>query len=340
MLNPGQAGYDRERVEQFYRTAKDRIGALPGVESVSWASNLPLFSSPSRRLAIDGRPDSMDGGALTVVNAVDVDYFSTTGIAINRGRAFTEGDRPTGLPVAIINETLARRYWPGRDPIGQRLSFVGDGAPRQIVGVAETVNYDEIGEAPQPCVYLPLAQNFTDLVVLHVRTRTDPAAVMAVVQREVQTIDDRLDVGDVRTIHKVIEQALFGATMSGGLLGVFGLLALSLASLGMYGVMAYTVSLRRREMGVRLALGADPGTVLRLVLRDGLKLVSLGLALGTAGAVGISLLLSRFLYGLSAFDPASFTIATAVLLTAAAAACYFPARRASRLDPLTVLRSN
>jgi putative ABC transport system permease protein len=340
MLNPGQAGYDRARVEQLYRTAKDRIGAIPGVESVSWASNLPLFSSPSRKLAIDGHPDSIDGGALTVVNAVDVDYFSTTGIAINRGRAFTDGDRPTGLPVAIINETLARRYWPGRDPIGQRLSFVGDTAPRQIVGVAETVNYDEIGESPQPCVYLPLAQNFTDLVVLHVRTRADPAPVMAVVQREVQTIDDRLDVGDVRTIHKVIEQALFGATMSGGLLGVFGLLALSLASLGMYGVMAYTVSLRRREMGVRLALGADPGTVLRLVLRDGLKLVGLGLAVGTAGAVGISLLLSRFLYGLSAFDPASFTSATAVLLTAAAAACYFPARRASRLDPLTVLRSN
>jgi predicted permease len=340
MLNPGQAGYDRARVEQLYRTAKDRIGAIPGVESVSWASNLPLFSSPSRKLAIDGQPDSIDGGALTVVNAVDVDYFNTTGIVINRGRAFTDGDRPTGLPVAIINETLARQYWPERDPIGQRLSFVGDPAPRQIVGVAETVNYDEIAEAPQPCVYLPLAQNFTDLVVLHVRTRVDPAPVMAAVQREVQAIDDRLDVGDVRTIHKVIEQALFGATMSGGLLGIFGLLALSLASLGMYGVMAYTVSLRRREMGVRLALGADPGAVLRLVLRDGLKLVGIGLAVGATGAMGISSLLSRFLYGLSALDPASFASATAVLLIVAAAACYFPARRASRLDPLTVLRSN
>src|SRR4029450_9902615 len=145
---------------------------------------------------------------------------------------------------------------------------------------------------------------------LHVRTTTDPAHVMAVVQREVQTLDDRLDVGDVRTIHKVIEQALFGATMSGGLLGVFGLLALSLASLGMYGVMAYTVSLRRREMGVRLALGADPGTVLRMVLRDGLKLVGIGLTVGTAGAVGISSLLSRFLYGLSARRPASLRGAT------------------------------
>ena len=341
MLNPGQAGYDRGRVEQLYRTVKDRLGALPGVVSVSWASNLPLFSSPSRKLSIEGLTDRGDGsGTLTVVNSVDADYFSTSGIAINRGRPFTEADRASAMPVAIINETLARRYWPGRTPIGEQVSFVGDTVMRQIVGVAETVNYDEIGESPQPCVYLPLAQNFTDLVVLHVRTKADPAPLMAAVQRQVQAIDNRLDVGDVRTIRKVIDQALFGATMSGGLLGVFGLLALSLASLGMYGVMAYTVSLRRREMGVRLALGADAGTVMRLVLGDGLKLVGIGLALGTLGAVAIGTMLSRFLYGLSALDPASFAGAALVLMVVAAAACYFPARRASRLDPLTVLRSN
>jgi macrolide transport system ATP-binding/permease protein len=341
MLNPGQAGYDRTRVEQLYRTVKDRVGALPGVVSVSWASNLPLFGSPSRKLSIDGvTTGDKDAGALTVVNSVDIDYFDTAGIAITRGRHFTDADSGAGSPVAIINETLARRYWPGQDPIGRQLSFVGDAVRRQIVGVTRTVNYDQIGEAPQPCVYLPLAQNFTDLVVLHVRTKADPAPVMTAVQREVQTIDANLDVGDVRTIQKVIDQALFGATMSGGLLGVFGLLALALASLGMYGVMAYTVSLRRREMGVRLALGADAGTVLRQVLGDGLKLVAIGLLIGTLGAIGISLLLARFLYGLSALDPASFAGAAIVLLAAAAAACYIPARRASRLDPLTVLRSN
>ncbi len=340
MLNPGQAGYDRARVEQLYRTVKDRTGALPGVVSVSWASNLPLFSSPSRKLSIAGLTDRGDGaGALTVVNTVDAGYFATSGIAINRGRPFTEGDRASAMPVALINETLARRYWPGRDPIGQEVSFVGDTVRRQIVGVTETVNYDEIGEAPQPCVYLPLAQNFTDLVVFHVRTRADPAPVMGAVQREVRNIDDRLDVGDVRTIQKVIDQALFGATMSGGLLGVFGLLALGLASLGMYGVMAYTVSLRRREMGVRLALGADARTVMRLILRDGLTLVGIGLVLGTLGAVVIAMMLARFLYGLSSLDPASFAGAALVLMVVAAAACYFPARRASRLDPLTVLRS-
>ncbi|MGH9371253.1 MAG: ADOP family duplicated permease [Vicinamibacterales bacterium] len=339
LLNPGQAGYNQARAEQLYRTVRDRIAAIPGVTSVSWASNMPLFTGPSRKLSIDGRSDAAEStGALTVVTTVDLDYFTTAGIAITRGRDFAEVDREGNLPVAIINETLARQYWLGGDPIGQRVSFVGDTVTRQIVGVAETVNYDEIGEPSQPCVYIPLAQNFTDAVVLYVRTGAEPAAVLATVQREMRHIDPRLDVGDARTARKMIDQALFGATMTGGLLGVFGLLALGLASLGMYGVMAYSVSLRRREMGVRLALGASPKTVLTMVLRDGLRLVSVGLAVGAVGAGAISVALSRFLHGVGPIDPASFVSATAVLLTVAALACYLPARRASRVDPLAVLR--
>jgi predicted permease len=341
MLNPGQAGYDQARVEQLYRIVKDRIGTLPGVASVSWSSNLPLFSAPSRRIAIQGRSDRADrDGLLSVVNTVDTDYFATMGIGVTRGRAFSDADRASGLPVAIINDELARRYWPGADPIGRQLLFVGEASPRQIIGVAATVDYDNIGEPPQPCVYLPLAQHFTDLAVLNVRTKRDPAPVLTAVQREVRAIDDNLDVGDVRTIRKVIDQALFGTTMGGGLLGIFGLLALGLASLGMYGVMAYTVTLRRREVGVRLALGAESRAVLRLVLGDGLTLVAIGLVIGALGAVALGTMLSRFLYGLSPLDPASFAGAALVLLTVAAAACYFPARRASRLDPLSVLRSN
>jgi predicted permease len=341
LLNPGQAGYDRARAEQLYRTVRDRVTAVPGVVSVSWATNLPLFTPPSRRLSIPGRTDDLSSrGALAVVNTVDVGYFDTAGVAITRGRDFTAGDREGGLAVAIVNETLARQYWPGGDPIGQRVSFVGEDMPRQIVGVAETVNYDNIGEPPQPCVYLPLTQNFADSTVLYVRTAADPAPLLPMVQRELRQIDDRLDAGDARTARTVIDQALFGTTMSGGLLGVFGTLALALASLGMYGVMAYSVTLRRREMGVRLALGADSKSVLTLVLRDGLRLVGVGLVIGAVGAVALSLVISRFLYGVSPLDPTSFLSAAAVLLSAAALACYLPARRASRLDPLTVLRTN
>jgi predicted permease len=341
LLNPGQAGYDRARAEQLYRTVRDRISVIPGVTSVAWATNLPLFTGPSRKLSIEGRTDAVEsGGALTVVNTVDHEYFATAGVAITRGRGFADTDRQASLPVAIVNETLARQYWPDRDPIGQRVMFTGETLARQIVGVAQTVNYEKVGEAPQACVYIPLAQNFADRVVLYVRTSADPAPVLATVQREMRHIDPRLDVGDVRTVRKIIDQALFGATMSGGLLGVFGLVALGLASFGMYGVMAYSVSLRRREMGVRLALGADPKTVLTLVLRDGLTLVSIGLVVGAMGALALGATISRFLHGVSPADPASFVSASAVLLAVAGLACYLPARRASRVDPLTVLRAD
>jgi putative ABC transport system permease protein len=185
-----------------------------------------------------------------------------------------------------------------------------------------------------------LAQNFADGAVLYVRTAADPAPVLATVQQELRQIDSRLDVNDARTARTVIDQALFGTRMGGRLLGVFGTLALALASLGMYGVMAYNVSLRRREMGVRLALGADSRTVLTLVLRDGLRLVGVGLVLGALGAVGLGTVISRVLYGVSPLDPASLLGAAAVLFVAATVACYLPARRASRLDPLTVLRTN
>ena len=339
LFSPGQAGYDRATSAPLYRAIHDRVGAIPGVTSVALASNMPLFSGPTRKLTIDGRTDTMEsGGALTVVNIVDPTYFATTSIALRSGREFATGDREGGLRVAIVNDVLARQYWPGRDPIGQHLAFVGDPQPRRIVGIAETVNYDSVGERPQPCVYLPLAQNYADSLVLHVRTAGDPSSVLPAVQREMRAIDDRLDVADVRTGQKLIEQALFGATMTGGVLGVFGLLALGLASLGMYGVMACNVSLRAPEVAVRMAFGADRRAVLTMVLRDGLRLVAIGLAIGAAGAAALSTVLSSLLPDMGRVDLVSFAIAIAVLLAVAAIACYLPARRASRLDPLVVIR--
>jgi predicted permease len=302
---------------------------------------MPLFSGPTRKIAIEGHTDAADsGGVLTVVNIVDREYFTTSGIALTRGREFLESDREATLPVVVINQTLADRYWPNQDPLGQRVSFADDRQLRTIVGVAETVNYDHVGEPPQACVYVPLAQNFTDAIVLYVRTGGESSAVLTSVQRELRRIDDRLDVNDVRTGQKVVDQALFGATMTGGLLGAFGLLALALASLGMYGVMAYNVSLRRREIGVRLALGADRRRVLTLVLGGGLKLVSVGLVIGGIGAVGLSLALARLLSGVGPVDPATFATAIAVLFAVAGLACYLPARRASRVDPISVLRAD
>ncbi|HMG17582.1 MAG TPA: ABC transporter permease, partial [Gemmatimonadales bacterium] len=340
MMSPGQAGYDRPRAEQLYRDIRVRVEALPGVTSMSWATNLPLFTGPSRSVLVEGRETAKHpDGIQTVVNTVDLDYFTTAGVAILSGRDFTDADRSGNLVVAIVNDTMARKYWPNRDPIGQRFSFAGDSTVREVVGIARTANYDNLGEAPQPCVYLPLAQNFADAVVLYVRTAGDPAQTLTAVQREVRQIEPQIDVSDVRTASKVIDQALFGSTMGVGLLGVFGLVALGLASLGMYGVMTHGVSLRRREIGVRMALGASGGVIQRMVVRQGMTLVGIGLAIGGVASVAVGVGLSRVLYGVSAVDPLGFIGATAVLMAVAALACYLPARRASRLDPLTTLRT-
>ena len=339
LISPGQAGYSRVRSEQFYRDVRARLAATPGVAHVTWATQLPLFGRPSRSLSIEGR-DARDrpSAILTIVNAVDVDYFATTGIAVTRGRDFSEGDRDATLPVAIVNDTLAARAWPDVDPIGRRFRLTGDNIMRQVVGVAKTANYQSLGEAPQPCLYLPLRQEFSDAAVLYVRTDGDPAGILATVQRQVRALDPHVEVEDVRTIQKVIGQALFGATIGVGLLAVFGLIALGLASLGLYGAKAHAVTERQREIGVRMALGARRPAVLRLVLRQGLALVGIGMACGAGASAVVGNALSRVLFGVVAFDPLSMAGASLVLLLTAGMACYVPARRASLLDPLTALR--
>jgi predicted permease len=339
MTYPGQAGYDRPRTEQFYRDVRERVGTIPQVESVSWATNLPLFSSPSRSVLIEGQERRDDSsGILTVVNTIDLDYFATAGVPIQSGRDFSEADAESTKPVAIINETMAARYWPGQEVIGKRFQFAGEDVLRQIVGVARTANYDELGEEPLPCIYLPLRQSFSDEMVLYVRTSGDPAPVLGSVQREMRNIDDQVLANDVRTIGKMIDQALFGARIGVGLLGVFGLLALGLASLGLYGVMAYAVNVRQREIGLRMALGASRGGVLRLVLGQGMTLAAVGVAVGVVASLLVGSALSGILHGVSPADPVSLAGSSLILLAVAALACYLPARRASRLDPLAALR--
>ena len=206
------------------------------------------------------------------------------------------------------------------------------------MGIARDANYTALGEAPQPCVYLPLRQDFADSVVLYVRSRGEPGDALAAAQREVRSIDPLLWTSDARTMATVVDQALFAPRIGASLLGVFGLLALALASIGLYGVMAHAVDLRRRELGVRMALGANARLVARLVLRQGLGLVATGIGLGLLGALVAGRALSGLLYGLSPADPVSLGGSAAILLLVAALACYLPARRASHVDPLVALR--
>ncbi|HEX2664388.1 MAG TPA: ABC transporter permease [Candidatus Acidoferrum sp.] len=339
MLYPGQAGYDRVRTEQFYKQTLERIGRIPGISSVSWASNLPLWGRKETGIVVEGQEARKKSEAVqAVVDTVDLNYFSTLGIPVLEGRDFTQNDRDSRTPVAIINETMAAKYWPAQDVLGKRLELPHGNQFLQIVGVVKTTNYQALGEPPQPCVYIPLRQNFTDSMILYARSERDPSTVLAAVQAEIHSLDPGLPVEDMRTGTKVIDQALWWSKIGVGLLGVFGLLALGLASVGLYGIMAYSVNQRRREIGVRMALGAGERSVTLLVLRQGMTVVASGVVTGMVLALLLGRVLSRFLYGVSGSDPLSLAGAAFALLAVAFVACYLPARSASRLDPLVALR--
>jgi predicted permease len=341
MMYPGQAGYNQTRTEQFYKQARERIGSVPGISSLSWASNLPLWGRKETGVVIEGQEQRKKSEAISaVVDTVDLNYFSTVGISFVEGRDFTQEDRDISTPIAIINDTMAAKYWPNQSPLGKRLQLPRGKDFVQIVGVVKTANYQTLGEAPQSCVYLPLRQNYSDAMILYVRTERDPSATLAAVQGEIRILDPGLPVEDIRTGTKVIEQALWGAKIGVGLLVVFGLLALALASVGLYGIMAYSVNQRRREIGIRMALGAGQASVLRLILRQGMLLVISGVALGLIFSLLIGRALSKFLYGVGASDAASLAGASLVLLSVALVACYLPARRASQVDPLVALHES
>jgi macrolide transport system ATP-binding/permease protein len=339
MLYPGQAGYDQPRTEQFYKQVYARIGSLPGISSVSWASNMPLWGRKQTGVAIEGQEQRKKSEAISaVVNTVDLNYFSTLGISFVAGRDFTQDDRDISTPVAIVNDTMAAKYWPDQDAIGKRLQLPQGKQFLQVVGVVKTTNYQSLGEPPQACVYVPLRQNYSDAMILYVRTERDPATSLAAVQNEIRNLDPALPLQDVRTGTKVIDQALWWSKIGVGLLGVFGLLALGLASVGLYGIMAYSVSQRRREIGVRMALGAGQSDVSLFILRQGMTVVFSGVALGGGLAFLLGRGLSRFLYGVSATDPLSLGGAALVLLAVGFVACYLPARSATHVDPLVALR--
>jgi predicted permease len=339
MTNPGQAGYDQSKTKAFYKEVRERVAGLPGVDSVSWASNLPLWGRIATGLEVEGREQRSKADTITtVVNTVDLDYFRTAGIAIEQGRDFTQMDRDGSVAVAIVNAKLAHDFWPGQEALGKHIQLPGQKVKRQVIGVVKTANYSTLGEPPQPCVYIPLEQSFSDAMVLYVRSQGDAQRMLLPVQLEVRAAAPQVLVDDVRTGRKIVNQALFGAQMGVALLSVFGLLALGLASIGLYGIIAYSVNRRKREIGVRMALGAAQRSVLLLIMREGMLLVAAGIAIGLVAALAAGRLLARMLYGVSASDPMSVAGAASVLLAVALVACYLPARAASRLDPLAALR--
>jgi predicted permease len=265
-------------------------------------------------------------------------YFQTLGIPVLQGRDFAETDRASTLRVTVVNQVLADRLWPHEAAIGKRFRFFTDTAYRQVIGVVKTSKYTTLGEDPQPAAYTPLEQDSTDAMVLLVRTGGDPAAALGTAQREIRALDAHVPLNNPFTMRAILAQSLWPARLAAILLGALGLLALTLASAGLYGVMAYSVTQRTREIGVRMALGADRSKVVTMILRQAMTLVVIGLAIGVTGAVAVARVVTRLLFGMSPIDPATYGGVSVVLLLVAMLASYVPAWRASRLDPLRALR--
>lgn len=318
---------------------QERIAALPGVRAVSWTGAAPLGLESSRRgVVVEGYKPRQGEDMEYHYNHVGPSYFETMGIEMRRGRAITAADRRGAPQVVVVNEAFARRFWPGQDPLGRRLSTSGAGGPfAEVVGIARDSKYVSLTEEPRPFMYFSALQERSSTTLL-VRTSLSPRSEFAAIQREVLAIAPDWSLLNVRTMDEQIGTSLLPQRVAGGVLSLFGMVALTLAAVGLYGVVAYSVAARSREIGVRVALGARRRDVLRLVLTQGVTLVVIGLAIGIPAAWGVTRLLSSFLIGATAADAIAFGAASLLLAATSLLASWIPARRAAAVDPVAALR--
>ncbi|MGH2779910.1 MAG: ABC transporter permease [Thermoleophilaceae bacterium] len=334
--------YDEARGTAFYEEILQRVEALPGVRSASLATTVTPspFGSNFGGATLEGYQPAPDEEISFDVNRVGPEYFETLEMPILLGRGFEARDREGAPRVAVINEIMAERYWPGGEPIGKRITFGSDPDDPSaiIIGVAEAGKYRSVREKEEMIAYMPILQDYRPWATLLVRTAGDPLAPAAAIRREVRALDPGLSLYDIKTMDEHIAQALSQDRMLSVLTTLFGVLALVLAAVGIYGVMAYITAQRTREVGIRMALGARRGDVLRLLLGHGALLVGLGLAAGVVAALLFGRAVGSLLYGVSASDPATLASVAAILLSVALLASYLPARLATRVDPMVALR--
>jgi putative ABC transport system permease protein len=333
------SGYDIERAKNFQDQLLDRVQALPGVESAALArvlpfSYIPFFSAP---ISVDGYRPAPDEQPAAEYNQVSPGYFTTMGIPLLSGREFSRADNETAPLVAVVNEKMVAQYWRGEDPVGKRLQVNGQWI--RVVGVAKLANYATFAETPKAFFYVPLHQNFSVRATLTIRTLVSPGTMAAALTREIHALDANVAPYQVITMRQYINfTALASQQMVVALLGIFGGLALLLAGIGLYGVLSYAVSQNTRELGLRMALGAARSDLLWFVMSQGLALTAGGVVLGAAAALALTRLIGDLLYKVSPRDPLAFGWAFAVMAIASWAACFFPAWRATRIDPIRALR--
>src|SRR5712691_9372648 len=332
------AGYDAQRAQYFQDELLERVKALPGVESAAFARMTPLSygSFSSTLIAVDGFQPPPEEQPTVQYNEVGPGYFTTVGIPLISGREFNRADDEKAALVAVVNETMAAKYWRGRNPIGERVQVKGRWM--QVVGLAKDSKYQSVRETPKPFFYVPLRQNFSRGAGLHIRTRLSPETMAAALTREVHALDPDLALFEVISLQEQLDRSTSPQMVAVTLVGVLGGLALLLAAIGLYGVMSYAVSQSTRELGLRMALGAGTSNLLRLVMSRGLALTAGGVLLGAAAALALTRLLGNLLYNVSPRDPLAFGSAFVVMTIASLAACFLPAWRATRTDPARVLR--
>ena len=339
--DPSLAGYSGERTATFYRTVLDHVRRLPSIESATLACGFPLSAyGRSADVAIEGRVVQTGEEKLEVVLAiVDNDYFRTLGTRVTEGRPLGEHDTATSVPVVVVNQTFARRHWPGQQALGKRVQFDAPRGPwMKVVGVAADGKYRDLSEPPTPALFVPYAQHLRSDMTLLVAGRGDMASLAAALQRELKAVDPTVPIFSIKTMEQHLARVELLPRLLSALIVPAGLLAVAISVVGLYAVTAYSVRRRNREIGIRIAVGAGPRSVLGLVLRDGLALVAVGTGIGLLAAGGCARLVSGLLLGVTAVDPAVFVGVPALLAVVAGLACYLPARRALRVDPVSVLR--
>jgi predicted permease len=342
-MDVSQLAYDQNRGASFYRQLGERVRALPGVESASFAYSVPFgYYSLWENVWKEGQ----EGVAASQVprlphNTIDKDYFRTMGVEIVRGRAIDEQDQSTSPRVAVVNETLARKLWPGQDPLGHHFRYGSAQAqPVEVVGVARDSKYVWIAEERRAYFYVPLTQEYNPVHVLQLRTSGPPALLTRAIEDQVHALDPNLPVFDIMTMDTALQggNGLFMFRLAAIFAGVLGALGLLLAVSGVYGVVSYGVNQRTHEIGIRMALGAQQHNILRLVIVQGIKLVMAGLVFGIAASAGLARVLEALLVNTGTLDPLAYGAASLLLVAVAVLACYLPGRRAMRVDPLVALR--
>lgn len=334
---PDLQGYTAARRDGFVAQLLERASSVPGARSAAVTGSLPLSGRTQGGQVVT---ESTEAPAHVTVASVSPRYFETMRVPLVRGRDFSTADTADAALVAIVNETLARRLWPGGDPIGQRLRSAGGTEPwRDVIGVVRDAKSAELTESPPGVYYVPVAQCVDSPLSLVVRTAGDPAAALTSITEIVRGLDRDLPLFEAQTLEEGVRQAVTLQRASASLFGVFGGLALLLAAIGVYGVAAHSVSLRTREVGIRMSLGARTTDVLRMFVRESVSLSLIGVAIGLGISAAASKLLASFLFGLTATDTMTFAGAAAILCLVTVGASYLPARRAASIDPIVALRA-